>query len=148
MTSKSNPLESYTQKGLELRQFREKNKKVLSAFDSLLVEANAAETDLKNYAREQKQNLKNQYVKVTFAPAFRKWYDVDFLLKKASPKLVKVLEKECVEKVIDKKRFEELVDEGVVPKELKVEAYRERELLSRVIIKENYDEQEEDNKKK
>lgn len=130
------PLDSYTKVGLALHEFRKKHRSVLEELDALINEQSAAGIALKNFAREEGKNLSNDHVRVTFSPSFRKWYDPDVLL---ASKVKKAVVKQCLVQQVDKARFEELVEAGEIPVEVKQDAYREEEQTAKVFIKENYE---------
>lgn len=132
------PLDLYTAAGRRLYEFREKNEPVLTEFDTIISDLHVAEMALKEYAREQKKNISNEYVRVTFSPTFKRWYDAGVVI---GSKLKKVVIDKVIKKEVDKATFEALVEAGEIPNDLKVEAYREQEQTPKIFIKENYNEQ-------
>lgn len=132
-------LEAYTSASLAIAAFKKKNAKVFGKYEELLLEASNAESELKKYAKEEKSNFSNDIVNVTYSPAFKKYYDTETVLQMATTKMKKALIAEgaiVIEQKIDTKKFVEMVEEGIVPREIQQEAFRETELAPRVIIKE------------
>ena len=130
------PLELYTKVGLKLYEFRKKNSAVLGECDALLNELGSASAALKSFVREEGKNISNDFVRVTYSPVHRHWYDPDVLL---ASKVKKAVVKECLVTEVNKAKFEELVEAGEIPNEVKVDAYREEEQTPKVFIKENYE---------
>lgn len=139
--SKIKQLELYTKASVAIVEFKKKNAKVFEQYDSLLVEASKSESALKQYVRDEvKGNISNEFVKVTYAPAFSKYYDPQIVLEMATPKLRKELMAGgaiVIEQKVDTEKFTKLVESGIVPVEIKQKAFKEKELSPRVIIKEN-----------
>ena len=139
--SKVKQLEKYTQASVTIVQFKKKNEKVFAEYNRLLLKASEAESELKKFVKEEiKGNISNDFVKVTYSPAFSKFYDPVIVLDMASPKLKKQLLAEgaiVIEQKVDNEKFTKLVESGVVPVEIKQKAYKETELAPRVSIKEN-----------
>lgn len=139
--SKVKQLEKYTDAARAVVAFRAKHSKVFAEFDSLLLAQQEAEAMLKSYVKEEwKGNLSNEFVKVTYAQAFSKFYDPAVVLKMATPKLRKEMMSSgalIIEEKVDSEKFNKLVDEGVVPVAIKQAAFQEKELSPRVSIKEN-----------
>ena len=136
--SKIKQLEKYTAASLEIANFKAKNAKLFAQFDALLVEAQEAEVALKEYIRtDVKGNISNEFVKVTYSPTFKKYYDSSIVLDLAKPKVRAALEAAgAIVRQIDSAKFEELVERGEVPVEIKQEAFREVEQTPRISIKE------------
>lgn len=86
-------------------------------------------------ARENKEDMRNGNVEVKVAQVWKKWYDPTILRREATPKEWEEIEK-CLETEVDKIRFENLIKEDRVRKELKQNAFREEESTPRVSIKE------------
>lgn len=139
--SKIKQLEKYTQASVTIVQFKKKNEKVFAEYNRLLLKASEAESELKKFVKEEiKGNISNDFVKVTYSPAFSKFYDPVIVLDMASPKLKKQLIAEgaiVIEQKVDNEKFTKLVESGMVPVEIKQKAYKETELAPRVSIKEN-----------
>ena len=139
--SKIKQLEKYTQASVAIVQFKKKNEKVFAEYNRLLLKASEAESELKKFVKEEiKGNISNDFVKVTYSPAFSKFYDPVIVLDMASPKLKKQLIAEgaiVIEQKVDNEKFTKLVESGMVPVEIKQKAYKETELAPRVSIKEN-----------
>lgn len=136
--AKIKQLEKYTVASKAVADFKEKHAKIFAQFDGLLLEASDAELELKNHVKENiKGNIANEYIKVTYSPAFKKYYDAEVVLEAATPKMKKALiEAGALSQAIDTAKFEELVEKGEVSVEIKQEAFREVEQSPRVSIKE------------
>lgn len=136
--AKIKQLEKYTEASKAVADFKEKNAKLFAKFDGLLLEAADAEAELKTYVKENvKGNIANEYVKVTYSPAFKKYYDAEVVLEAVTPKMKKaIIEAGALTQAIDSAKFEELVEKGEVSVEIKQEAFREVEQSPRVSIKE------------
>ena len=133
-------LEAYTKASLAIADLKKKNAKVFMKYEELLLEASKAESELKKYVREEKANFSNDMVKVTYSPAFKKYYDIETVLQMATTKMKKALIAEgaiVIEQKVESKKFVEMVEDGTIPREIQQEAFRETELAPRVIIKEN-----------
>lgn len=146
--SKIKTLETYTVALGEVSDFREKNEKVFGELDSLKIAVQEAEEELKKDVKENhKMNIANEFIKVTYSPAFHKGYRYDVIIEQATPKIKKALEEgKVITHNVDTKGFEDLVEKGIVPVELKQAAFEEKELAPRVTIKEvKKNEQENDN---
>jgi len=138
MSKQNKALAAYTQAALAVKEFREKNAKVFGQYDSLLVAVTEAEKALKDEVKlNLKANIANEYIKVNYAPAFKKWYDPTIVFEMVTPKVKKtIIDAGALVQEIDKAKFEELVELGQVPVEVKQAAYKEQELAPRVSIKE------------
>lgn len=131
-------LENHTEALQAVADFKEKNAKVFEALDSLNLSAQETEDTLKADVRDNhKVNISNGLIKVTYSPAFRKGYSYDIINDKATPTVKKVLREEgAITHAVDKKIFEDLVEQGVIPIQLKQDAFEEEEMSPRVMIKE------------
>ena len=140
MSKQHKQLEAYTKASLEVVNFKAKHGKIFDKYNELLAAAESAEKVLKDYIKSDvKDNIANEFVKCTYAPAFSKYYDSEVIMKNATPAEVKALKSEgaLVEQVtIDKDKFEYAVEKGLVSTKLKQKAFREKENAPRVNIKE------------
>lgn len=138
MAKKIKQLEKYTEASGKVAAFKEKNAKFFQTFDALLIEAGAAEAELKDFIKSDiKGNVANDYVKVTYSPTFKKYYDAEVVLEAVTPKMKKaIVEAGALSQVIDTAKFEELVEKGEVSVAIKQDAFREVEQAPRVSIKE------------
>lgn len=146
--AKIKTLEAYTNAMLAIADFAKKHYKIFDEYNSLKVAAQEAEEALKADVKENhKMNIANDFIRVSYSPAFKKGYRADIILSSVSPKVKKelmdmgaILTKEEV----DAKKLEEAVEKGIVPVEVRQKAYEEKELAPRVSIKEIGHEQEND----
>ena len=138
MSKKIKELEKYTEASLALAHFKEKNKKLFEQFDALLIAAGEAEEKLKKFVKSDiKGNIANEFIKVTYSPTFKKYYDAEVVLKLTTPKMKKAIEEAgAIVKQIDAVKFEDLVEKGEVPVSIRQEAFREVEQAPRISIKE------------
>ncbi len=136
----------FTGSSAELREYVGKHKKVFDDFERLENEKITASNALKMAVREEQTNIATDHVKVTYSPAFRKWYDAEVLINKATPKVKKLLQATCISQAVDKPAFEQLVERGEVPVELQQAAFKEEPMAPRVIIKEINDAKEKSDK--
>lgn len=136
--SKIKTLEKYTGALLTMAEYRKKHRKIFDELDSLNIAIQDAEQTLKNDVKENiKTNIANNLIKVTYSPAFKKWYDVDIVEGMTTPGQRKALkEAGAITQTLDKKKFEGLVEKGVIPINVKQTAFKEKELSPRVSIKE------------
>lgn len=125
-------LELYTRRVNKAKQFFKDNEIVLKEWESVQNDINEAEGQVKMEAREKQMTYGNKHFKVTYSPAWKKWYDVDFLLGTASAKIIK---ENCLKQEINKIVFDKLVDRGEIPIELQQKAFREAPMTARVLIK-------------
>lgn len=135
---KNKKLEAYTKALLAEAEFRRKKHKFFDELYSLQLAIEEAATELKKEVKLNiKGNIANEFVKVTYSPAFSKSYDIDVVMEKTTPKQKKLLEaNNAIIKSLDKKVFEDLVEQGIIPVEVKQAAFTEKELTPRVSIKE------------
>jgi len=136
--AKIKQLEKYTAASLAIANFKEKNAKLFSQFDALLVAAGEAEVELKDFVKSDiKGPIANDFIKVTYSPTYKKYYDAEVVLDLIKPKAKAALvEAGAITQNIDSAKFEELVAKGEIPVEVKQEAFREVEQAPRVSIKE------------
>lgn len=132
-------LEKYTKALKEISDFKEKNESVFDEFDSLQITLQEAETELKNDVRENhKMNIANEYVRVTYSPAFTKSYKSEVLRQLLTPKKFKDLVNMgaiIVEEKVDGKVLSEAVEKGIIEVQVQQKAFHEQELAPRVSIK-------------
>lgn len=137
MSKLNKALQAYTDTSKAIRDFKQSNSEVFDAYDSLLLVQKEAEETLKSLVRDEKRNVFNDEVKVTYTPVIKIWYDGDFIMSKVTPKVKKqLLEDKVVTYNVDKKKFEGLVEKEIISVEIKQEAERSEEQTSRVSIKE------------
>lgn len=127
-------LETYTKVFNKLQKFKEEHSEIFKAFASLEEVLTVAETDLKEIAREIKEPIENKFIRVKISQPYKKWFDVDVVLKLATPKELKIIEAEAMIAEIDKAKFELLVKDGKVRNELLQKAFREEEQQARITI--------------
>lgn len=135
---KNKKLEAYTKALLAEAAFRQKHNKLFEELHSLQFQIAETEAELKKEVKlNLKTNIANEFVKVTFSPVFKKFYDFDVIMEKTTPKQKKALEDaKAIIRTLDKQAFEDLVEKGIIPIEIKQAAFRETELAPRVSIKE------------
>lgn len=126
----------------QLRKHIEKYRKNFDEFERLTNEKTEAGNILKTAVREEGVNIESDKVRITYSPAFRKWYDAEILTEKATPKIKKLLLATCISQAVDKLAFEKLVERGEVPVELQQASFKEEAMAPRVIIKEKNDAKE------
>ena len=136
--SKIKTLERYTVSIFDVAEFRKKHARVFDELDGLRLEVQKSEEALKTDVKENiRMNIANDFIKVTYSPAFHKSYRHDVIVEKTTPKMYKAIEKaKAITHSVDKAIFEMLVEQGVIPVEVKQAAFEERELAPRVTIKE------------
>ncbi len=136
--SKIKTLENYTAALLEVAAYQKKHNKIFDGIDSLRVNLQEAEQALKTDIKENiKKNVANNFVRATYSPAFSKAYDLVVVDQMTTPKMKKALdEAKAITRTLDKAKFEDLVEKGVIPIEVKQAAFSEKELSPRVSIKE------------
>lgn len=135
---KNKKLEAYTQALIAVADFQKKHKKMFEEYRSLQIAVSDAEAELKKEVKTNiKANIANELIKVTYSPAFKKYYDFDVIMEKTTPKQRKALEAaNAIIRTLDKSVFEDLVEKGIIPVEIKQAAFREEEMAPRVSIKE------------
>ena len=135
---KNKKLEAYTKALLTESAFREQHKKLFEELNSLQYQISETEAELKKEVKiNLKTNIANEFIKVTYSPAFRKFYNFDVIMEQTTPKQKKALEEaKAIIRTLDKKIFEDLVEQGIIPIEIKQAAFEETELAPRVSIKE------------
>lgn len=138
--SKIKTLEVYTSATQAVKEFKEKNKKIFDQYDALLILVSDAEAALKVDVRENlKANIANDFVRVTYSPAFSKGYNIDTILRMLNGKQKKEMYDMgaiVVTETVVKEKIEEAVEKGIIPVDVKQEAYEEKELSPRITIKE------------
>ena len=128
-------LELYTRRVNKAKQFFKDNEAILKEWEGVQNEVTDAENQVKFEAREKKMTYGNKDFKVVYSPAWKKWYDVVFLLGTASTKVKKIIQENCLKQEVDRAVFDKLVDQGEIPVELQQEAFREAPMTARVMIK-------------
>ena len=131
-------LEAYTKALLLESAFREQHKKLFEELNSLQYQISETEAELKNEVKiNLKTNIANEFIKVTYSPAFKKFYKFDVIMEQTTPSQKKALENaNAIIRTLDKKIFEDLVEQGIIPIEIKQAAFEETEMTPRVSIKE------------
>lgn len=132
-------LDKYTKAAQAVAAFKEKHSKIFDEFNSYLEEQEAAELALKKEVRENvKGNIQNEFVRVTYSPAFKTFYDPAIVFEMVKPKQRKAIEDAgALKQEIDRKKFDELVELGVIDKSVAQAAFKEIEMTPRVLINEN-----------
>ncbi len=135
---KNKKLEAYTKALLTEAAFREQHKKLFEELNSLQYQISETEAELKKEVKiNLKTNIANEFIKVTYSPAFRKFYNFDVIMEQTTPSQKKALENaNAIIRTLDKKVFEDLVEQGIIPIEIKQAAFEETELAPKVSIKE------------
>lgn len=140
MATKIKSLENYTKTLVSIAEFQKKHGKVFQEYDALQVQLSEATEELKKDVKENhKMNIANEFVRVSFSPAYSKGYSFEKLAEILTPKQIKQLRETgaivTTEKV-DTDKVDEAVELGVIPVEARQKAYEETELSPRVSIKE------------
>jgi len=135
---KNKKLEAYTKALLTEAAFKEQHKKLFEELNSLQYQISETEAELKKEVKiNLKTNIANEFIKVTYSPAFKKFYNFDVIMEQTTPSQKKALENaKAIIRTLDKKIFEDLVEQGIIPIEIKQAAFEETELAPRVSIKE------------
>ena len=135
---KNKKLEAYTKALLLESAFREQHKKLFEELNSLQYQISETEAELKEEVKiNLKTNIANEFIKVTYSPAYKKFYNFDVIMEQTTPSQKKALENaNAIIRTLDKKIFEDLVEQGIIPIEIKQAAFEETELAPRVSIKE------------
>ena len=135
---KNKKLEAYTKALLAESEFRKKHNKLFEELNSLQYQISETEAELKNEVKiNLKTNIANEFIKVTYSPAFKKFYKFDVIMEQTTPSQKKALENaNAIIRTLDKKIFEDLVEQGIIPIEIKQAAFEETEMTPRVSIKE------------
>ena len=135
---KNKKLEAYTKALLLESAFREQHKKLFEELNSLQYQISETEAELKKEVKiNLKTNIANEFIKVTYSPAFKKFYKFDVIMEQTTPSQKKALENaNAIIRTLDKKIFEDLVEQGIIPIEIKQAAFEETEMTPRVSIKE------------
>lgn len=120
-----------------LRQFEQKNEKLLKEHDSLKKQVELADGQLRDWCKVNKCDAQGGGKRYQFQMPYRSWFDYD-ALKTVLPKKLHALLNQITHTEVDKKECEKLIKEGIFPKEiaLAVEhggAYREEAMTPRVI---------------
>ena len=131
-------LKAYTKALLLESAFREQHKKLFEELNSLQYQISETEAELKNEVKiNLKTNIANEFIKVTYSPAFKKFYKFDVIMEQTTPSQKKALENaNAIIRTLDKKIFEDLVEQGIIPVEIKQAAFEETEMTPKVSIKE------------
>jgi hypothetical protein len=137
--SKIKSLDKYTDAMLALAEFKKKHGKTFDQYDSLKIQMQEAEEILKADVKDNhRMNLSNDFVRVTYAPAFSKGYNVEVMLKMLTPKQKKEFTDFggiVTKQEVNKEKIDEAVEKGIIPLEVKQAAFEEKELSPRVTIK-------------
>lgn len=130
-------LERYTKAVEAIHDHIKANKPVFDAHQQLVFAEIEAKEALTDAVLESKTNANNGRVRATYSPVFKRGYDGDFVMANASPKVKQALiEAGAVKYEIDAEKFNDLAEKGIIPVDLKQDAYREVEQKPRVTIRE------------
>ncbi len=130
-----NALKNYSQKLVELNLFRKNNAQLFLDYENLQDELKELEVELREEVKE-KGDEQNEFVKATRVERWKKYYDYDLFVSRASK-----LEKSCLEKAkgiiteIRKDVFDELNKQGIIKDKTKQTCFKEELLNVAVIIK-------------
>jgi hypothetical protein len=136
--AKIKKLEKFTDAVKAVREFQAKHAKVFDDYSSLCLAQSDAEKELKEEVRDNiKDTIANDHIRVVFSPVFKSFYKLDVIDKMTTPKMKKALdEAEAIIRTLDKDKFEDLVEKGIIPVEVKQAAFEEIEQTPRISIKE------------
>ena len=136
-------LTKFTKVSKAVLEFKEKNKKIFDEYNSLILKQNDAEIELKADVKDNiKATISNEFIKVTYTPAYRKWYDPSIIIGGVTPKVKKEMIEAgaiIIKTDIDKVKIEKFIENGKLPVEVKLAAFHEKEQTPRISIKENKD---------
>ena len=83
---KNKKLEAYTKALLTEAAFREQHKKLFEELNSLQYQISETEAELKKEVKiNLKTNIANEFIKVTYSPAFKKFYNFDVIMEQTTP---------------------------------------------------------------
>jgi len=112
-----------------------KDKHGISAFEE---EVAQAEIDLKNLAKEStpedvlKAKTEDFFIRVD--QPYKRYYDLKLIKKHASKDELSILEEKAFVVDVDRNRFDKLVVDGKISRELKAKAFKEKKLSMRAAI--------------
>ncbi len=92
------------------------------------------ESDVKEYARTSGEEYSSDVVSIKVSQVFKKEYDYSILKKIAKPNIMVRID-EITTKKIDKKKFDKMVEDGIIPAKLAQESFSEEQGTSKIFIK-------------
>lgn len=129
-------LDNYTDLLIKAELFKKNNAQVFADWEQLTNELEAAEADLKDFARSTGEDMENDTVKVTVSEKWKKYYDYNAVLVFANEQELATLKKfNGIKNEIDKLIMDECVANGLIRPEVKQESFREEMLTTAIIIK-------------
>lgn len=130
-----NNLQNYSEKLLEMELFKKNNAELFQKLENLQEELNELEIVLKEEVRE-KGDRENEFVKAIKIERYKKYYDYNVFIRIAEEKEIKILEKaKGVNHEIKKEIFDELVNQGLINKDIKQQSFKEELISITVVVK-------------
>jgi len=130
-------LQKYTKAKEALDKHLQENKEVFDKHQEIVGSVMDAEQELREVTYIEQRNAENDRIRVTYSPAYKKYYDGDYIIKKVDKKTRENLFGEgALRYDVDKSKLEKMVEQGKVLPKILQEAYREEELKPRIRISE------------
>lgn len=128
-------LKAFSKAAREETAFRQLNDEVFKQFAELQIRTGKAESALKTAAREEGQDIEDKFFTVKVTQRWSKSYQPEKAIEVATPKERKIIESECIVTSIDRSKFEQLVKDDKISKQVAQAAFREEPLTASVTIK-------------
>ena len=108
--------------------------KYVQNYLGLLKQLEECEREVKEYAKTTGNEYKSDTMKVQVIQVYKKEYDYSILRKIAEPNQMAKIDS-ITTKTVDRKKLEEMVENGVIPAKLAQKSFREEQNTPRVFIK-------------
>jgi len=110
------------------------NNKYVQNYLGLLKQLEECEREVKEYARMTGNEYESDMLKVQVVQTYKKEYDYSILKRIAKPNQMAKIDS-ITTKTVDRRKFEEMVEDGVIPAKLAQKSFKEEQGTPRVLIK-------------
>jgi hypothetical protein len=132
---KKNPLTRYTEVKHRMMTFMEENASFFATYNRLQQEEQEAEKDVRDYAREQGENIENEEYIVKYIPAKRQGFDWQTIRHMATDKELRAIEANALKSVsLDAKAMQKLVLDGLIHPSIVQKSYFQTDDTPRIQI--------------
>lgn len=133
MTSKQSASQVFDDAKYALEDFIDKNSDVISQYLSLQEDVDLAESQLKEVIKETRENAYTRFGVYRYVPVWKKYIDYAEALNSASPEeKKKIQEITTITANVDMKKFDDMVKNLEIRRDVWVKAYKEEPMKGRV----------------
>lgn len=123
-----------------LNTFYSLNSKIFKTYEQLEERTKSLEEELKNLAKDQKEDIPAGAWRFQYIPRYKKWIDYNVALKEIGPAKKSVLDAITTFKAeVDMDAFIDLCRNEVLPDKARIKAYQEEEISPQVRLIQNKD---------